>query len=189
MISDHADPLPHRAGFGWFSRAMALLLAISPAACSETRTDEVPGSANVSAAPGLDARASQDGSFEYSGTSYPFRIVRCDLTGQLYDGMILHGAGTAPDGRRLAVSVDRTGSDVVHQNAFVSFGDLKDGDNWSASRTSLQDGRWFADEGATEPADGPLFQIAGNELFVAATFHRESDDVFQPGVLRATCRS
>lgn len=132
--------------------------------------------------------ASRDVALDFGGIGYPLRLVRCDLTGTRYDGMLVHGAGTAPDGRGISLQVERVEEDDrVSEGVFISFGSLMDGDAWSASRHRLPDGRWFGDEAAIEPADGPMIEISGDEIVVEAELVHETDGTTRPGTLRATC--
>lgn len=166
-------------------------------------------SAAVIAACGSDAGGSQDGAqpqasrtaqqpagveqagtFEHGDTTYRFQVTRCDLTGTRYEGILLHGLGETPDGRRISVEVERADrGDWTSHNVMVAFGSLMDGDVWTASTHQLQDGRWFADESAMEPADGPLLEIADDHVTAAGTFKHERDGRTERGTLRATCAS
>ena len=128
------------------------------------------------------------GLFELGDARYPFLVVRCDLTGNAPDGMLVRGSGTAPDGRRMAVEVERLVDEPnVSERATVYFGRLLDGDHWSVSRFGRPGGRWFTEEVGNEAADGPLHQLTGSELVVTAPFRHSLQDTTRQGTLRARC--
>lgn len=87
------------------------LLSLALAGCGDggSHDETRAASAKTGAAGGAtaDVPADRAGSFEIGGTSYPFRVVRCDLSGDSPDGTLLRGTGTSPDGRRLSVEVER----------------------------------------------------------------------------------
>jgi len=57
--------------------------------------------------------------------------------------MQLRGTGTASDGRRLSVEVERLAAgETVNERATVYFGGLVDGDHWTARATQWPDGGW-----------------------------------------------
>lgn len=111
-------------------------------------------------------------------TTYEFRILRCDLTGSAEDGILLRGNGTAPDGRRFTVEVERLAPPIDAGTIAerVTLNLLPDGDRdaaqWEARReTSMFDrARWIRSYADAEPADGPLFRISGTELVAADTY-------------------
>ena len=128
------------------------------------------------------------GVFQLGDEEYPFLVVRCDLSGGAPDGMLIRGSGTAPDGRRMAVEVERLVDEPnVSERATVYFGRAVDGDRWSVSRFNRQDGRWFTEEVGNETADGPLHQISGGELVVTAPFRHPRQNMTRQATLRARC--
>ena len=132
--------------------------------------------------------ADRAGLFELADSRYPFLVVRCDLTGSAEDGMLVRGSGTTPDGRRMAVEVERqTDGNGVSERASVFFGNLNQRDSWSARRRGNGKGAWFRDEAGIEPADGPLLKVAGTQLIASGQFQHGSKDSAQPGTLRAAC--
>lgn len=159
------------------------LLVLLMVACSDGAAD-----APARAAEDVQPTAGRSGTVELNGTTHAFQVVRCDLTGAMYEGTLIHGSGVQPDGRRMSVQVERVDADGrVSENVFVSFGSLMDGDVWTAAAHRVPDGRWFSDEAMMEPAEGPLLAIAGGELTAAVTFIRETDGTKRTGVLRASC--
>lgn len=169
-----------RIRYGFF----ALALACGGDASSDGETRAVPAEGATAGAPG-----ERTGAFDLGGTSYPFRVTQCDLAGERPDGVVLRGAGTAPDGRRLSVVVSRTATrsgDVVWENATLYFGSIVDGDHWTARRGGQADGRWVPGNPG-DPADGPLIQVSGSDLLVEGTMHHETEETSRLGVLRATC--
>ena len=132
--------------------------------------------------------ADRAGSFVLDGTEYPFLVVRCDLTGRSPDGMLVRGGGTAPDGRRFSIEVERLdGGETVDERVSAFLGSIVDGDHWTTRRTRWPDGRWFSDEIGNDPAEGPLIRVSGNELIVDADFEHETEETSRSGVLRAAC--
>ena len=160
------------------------LLVFAFAACGGEAGAE--GDAQAGAAAG--GSAEQAGFVEVAGTGYSFRVVRCDLSGNSPDNLLLRGAGTAPDGRTLTVLVERrTGSELVSEGISVYFGSIVEGDHWTATGTRLADGSWTRGEMMHEPADGPLLQISGDEMVAEGVFLHETDDRSEAGVLRVVC--
>jgi hypothetical protein len=130
----------------------------------------------------------RSGIVELDGTTHEFQIVRCDLTGARYDGMLVHGSGLHPDGRRMSVQVERVARDAgSRENVFVSFGSLMDGDVWTVAAHQAADGGWFSDEAMMEPAEGPLLAMSGDEIRADVTFIREVDGTERRGTVRASC--
>lgn len=176
---------PRRAAAG------ATLLMLTLGACGGAEDDAEragPEDGRPPNAATATPEASRGIALDFGGTHYSLRLVRCDLTGTRYDGMLVHGSGTAPDGRGISLQVERVEEgDRVSEGLFISFGSLMDGDAWSASRHRVPDGRWFGDEAAMEPADGSMVEISGDEIVVDAELARETDGTTQPGTVRATC--
>lgn len=166
----------------------AAVLAFATAGCGGAAGgdgESLPESASRVAS----ASSGRSGTFEIGDTSYQFRITSCDLSAERTDGVVLRGAGTAPDGRSLSVVVQRTATssgNVVWESATLYFGSIVDGDHWTARRGGRKDGLWMPGRPG-EAADGPLIEVSGNELLVQATLSHETDDSSRPGVLRATC--
>ena len=174
------------------STAAIVLLMLAAAGCGGERT----GAAEGSAAGNGPARAEEaatnppgqsEGSFAISGTTYTFRVVRCDLSGGDPDGMLLRGNGTTPDGRRLAIEVERVEGESVVERASVMIGTARDGERWSARRAQGPDGAWFGDEAGQTRAGGPLLQISGSGLVVEAAFGNRAGTSTANAVLRASC--
>lgn len=176
------------------SNQTMVVFALALAACSDAEPDADAAAggaqrADVAAAPVASADAAT-GTMVLGGTTYEFRVSRCDLTGNSPDGMLLKGAGTAPDGRRLTVEVERLArSETTQERATIYFGSIVDGDHWTASRSGHSGGRWFAGSEQLEQVDGPLLQVSGDDLLVQDTFAHETKDSSQAGVMRATCAS
>jgi hypothetical protein len=181
-----------------FHGRACLLLVVLMVACGGGAADAPAGAAEAleaaeaaeAAQAGEDVQpaAGRSGTVELAGMTHEFQMVRCDLTGTRYDGMLIHGSGVQPDGRRMSVQVERVDDDGrVSENVFVSFGSLMDGDVWTAGAHRVPDGRWFRDERMMEPVEGPLLAIAGSDLSAAVTFIRETDATERAGVLHASC--
>jgi hypothetical protein len=132
--------------------------------------------------------ADRAGAFELDGTVYTFLVMRCDLSGQDPAGMLLRGTGSAPDGRRISVEVERlAGGETVNERATVFFGGIVDGDHWTARSIGWPDGRWFADEAGGEPVGGPLIEVSEGELRAEGTYRNERDDSEKVGSIHAVC--
>lgn len=164
--------------------ALALTLACGGDATGDGDTQVVP-------AGGPTARASGGltGTFDLNGASHAFRVVHCDLSGDRPGGVLLRGAGTAPDGRPLSVVVTREATrsgSMQWESATLYFGSITEGDMWTTRRGHLASGSWVPGEPG-DPAEGPLIRVAGNELVVEGVMHHETRDATQPGVLRVTC--
>jgi hypothetical protein len=136
------------------------------------------------------------GSFELPDTTFAFRLIKCDLTGTAPDGILLRGSGTMPDGslllpdgRRMSIEVERLtpetgGPGFLYERATVQFGSFMDEDGWEATATSMDGSRWTSDNDVLE---GPIIQVSGNDLSVAATYKHASRDEWVEGTLRVTC--
>lgn len=149
---------------------------------------DVPGTARAAAESPGDVPADRAGTFELDGIAHSFLVVQCDLEGRSPTGLLLRGNGTAPDGRRTTVEVERLArGEMVHERATVYFGSIVDGDHWTASRSMWPDGRWFLDPAGDEPAEGPLVRVEGNELVAEGPYRHETEGSSRPGTLRATC--
>ena len=183
----------HQAG-----KLLVALLCVT--ACSWERqetVDEAGAAARTGSVGEAGAARTQDvatiptdraGTFDLDGTVHTFLVVTCDLTGSGTTGMLLRGTGTGPDGRRLTAEVERlTPGETTHERATVYFGGLMDGDHWTARATGWQDGRWFAGEDGSEPVEGPLIRVSGNELTAQGAYRHESDDSTETGRIHATC--
>jgi hypothetical protein len=151
-------------------------------------------------APVQTAQAAQAimGSFELPDTTFAFRLTRCDLTGTAQDGILLRGSGTMPDGsmllpdgRRLGITVERLtpemgGPGWLYERATVQFGSMMDEDGWEATASSQDGSAWIAEDSRTA-LDGPIIQVSGNDLIVAATYKHASRDERVEGMMRVTC--
>ena len=128
------------------------------------------------------------GTIELDGETASFLVVTCDLSGTREDGMLLRGTGTAPDGRRLSVEVERLAAgETVNERATVYFGGLVDGDHWTVRATQWPDGRWFADEVGSEVTEGPLIHVSPNEVTAEGAFQHQRDEATKRGRVQATC--
>lgn len=155
--------------------ATAAILALG--ACGASTSSE-PAAAGSGAMPTQSAIGSM-GTLEIGDTTYEFRITQCDLAGGRADGILLRGTGTAPDGRRIRVEVERLTPGMDGPGFFyerVTMDLAPDGaaegerGEWEATRSSFDNERWTRGSDWTggsdvrEPADGPLFRISGTEL-------------------------
>lgn len=163
---------------------LALALACGGEAANDDAARAVPAEGAVAS-----GSADRSGTFELGGTSHPFRIIHCDLSGDRPDGILLRGAGTAPDGGPLTVVVTRESTrsgSMQWEKATLYFGSITQGDMWTTRRGQLAGGSWVPGDPG-EPAEGPLIQVTGNELVVEGVMHHETRDATEPGVLRVTC--
>ncbi|HET8818698.1 MAG TPA: hypothetical protein VFM73_04070 [Xanthomonadaceae bacterium] len=140
------------------------------------------------AGPVPPAAAAPGSSITLGPDEYRFQPVLCDLSGQRPDGLLLRGSGTAPDGRRFTVIVERLKpGDVAFESATFHFGSIVEGDMWVASRYGQPGGRWLVGDDSGATADGPLLRIDGDTLAVEGEFRHETSDAAQAGMLHATC--
>lgn len=148
----------------------------------ETRISESAGAA-------VPSDAALAASVTLGSDEYRFQPTLCDLSGQRPDGLLLRGYGTAPDGRRFTVLVERIKpGDVTFESATLHFGSIVEGDMWVASRHGQPDGRWLLGDGSGVTADGALLRIDGDTLAVEGEFRHETSGAAQAGMLHATCR-
>jgi hypothetical protein len=138
------------------------------------------------------------GSFELPDTSFAFRVVKCDLSGTAPDGLLLKGSGTMPDGtlllpdgRRMSVEVEHLtpeqgGPGWLYERATVQFGDFREEDGWEATAMSTDGSSWSSGDMMTS-LEGPIIQVSGNDLLVAATYEHASTGEQLQGTLRVTC--
>lgn len=175
----------------WRREVRTVMLALCLGACGGgAGNGEGGGGAPDAQAPGagVGAGPATSGSFSVGGQTYGFRAVRCDPSGGAPDGMLLRGSGSAPDGRRMTVELERLApGQVTWESASVYFGSITEGNGWEARRGGVPDGRWYADDALSVPAPGPLINARGNELLVEAEFTPRAGGVAQSGVLRVSC--
>ncbi len=148
--------------------------------------------------PALEARAQAhqvstggtgSAAVELGGTTHSFPNVRCDLQDARGDGNLVFGLAEHSDGRRMRLEVERIKpGDILHERVTIYFGNVMDGDFWTAQGHQWPDGRWFADEGAVQ-IDGPLLVVSASGVTASGTFKHETTDSTQSGTLRADCGS
>lgn len=138
------------------------------------------------------------GTFELPDTSFAFRLISCDLTGKAPDGLLMRGSGTMPggslllpDGRRMGVEVERLtpetgGPGWLYERTTVQFGTLMEEDAWEATAMSTDGVQWSTGD-RMEKLDGPIIEVSGSTLVVAATYKHESSDEMVQGAVRITC--
>lgn len=170
-----------------------LVLTLLVSACGG---DSDAGAAAEARATRSDAPPPVMGSFELPDTRLEFRVIKCDLTGTSPDGILLRGSGTMPDGslllpdgRTMSIEVERLtpetgGPGFLYERATVQFGSFMDEDGWEATAQSFDGSRWTGDN---DVLDGPIIQVSGNEVVVAATYKHASRDERVEGFLRVTC--
>jgi hypothetical protein len=123
---------------------------------------------------------------ELGNESYTFESATCDLDDRIDDDVLLQARGTAPDGRRMTLEVERREvGDILHDRVTLYFGSIVDGDHWNATASGRPGGGWATEVG--EPLDGPLVMIRGGELSAAGTFVHETRDATQALALRVRC--
>lgn len=177
--------------------SLLALVAMALSACGDGGSGSAPAASETGSTGEADSQreeqaasipADRAGTFELDGQGFSFLVVTCDLSGNSEDGMLLRGTGTAPDGRRISVEVERlAGGETVDERATVYFGGLVDGDHWTARTIQRPDGRWFADEIGSETTAGPLIRVSGNELTAEGAYRHERDETTMPGIIHATC--
>lgn len=123
--------------------------------------------------------------------AYAFVVRTCDPEGRDPNGVTLRGHGTAPDGRRLTIEVERLPANEPHgrleHNAFVLIGGVMEGEAWSAKRIRAADGEWREAEHVDAPATGPLVEVDGRRVSVRGTLWREGSEDRVEAELLADC--
>jgi hypothetical protein len=170
---------------------LCLALALALAAC--TNADAPPGAAaqpvaQEAAAPASDARSSGEGTLTLDGTSYPFTVIVCDLSGDADDEyQTLVGRGTTPEGEAFSVFVSRNdiGGILSHSVSYQK-GDVRSGASTVIEAQRLRmGGAWSSMRGG---AAEPLIVIHGNRVTAEGRFSSDDDlEATVPGRLEARC--
>jgi hypothetical protein len=180
MTSSHQ--VPHQVG-RVSRKAIVTALVAGMLACAGDSESE-SAAASQDAAP----RAAQASAvFELGGETYTFERATCDLDDSIDDDVLVRASGTAPDGRRMSLEVERREvGEVLHDRVTLYLGNIADGDHWNAYASGEPGGTWRADI-VGEPLDGPLVVIEAGGLTAEGTFAHETRDESQPGSLRVSC--
>jgi hypothetical protein len=166
------------------AHATLFLLAIVVAACGAGATPDSDGASRAGPIPSTGATAT----LELGPDTYGFDRVSCDLDDRVPDDVLLQATGTAPDGRRVHLEVERReAGGLIRDRVSVYFGSIVDGDQWSATASTLPDGGWATSPAGGEPLDGPLVVIAGDELHAAGRFRHETREEVREGSLVVRC--
>lgn len=167
------------------------VLAVTLVACSAepaARSEDAPRSAAAQAA--TPQAAASSATLELGSDTYTFDRVTCDLDDSVDDDILVRGSGTAPDGRRISLEVERREvGDRLDDRVTVYFGSMVEGDHWNARASGQPGGSWATAIAGGEPLDGPLVVIEGSTLTAEGTFTHETRDESLEGSLRVTCDS
>lgn len=163
--------------------AMLTVIAAGMMACGGESAPDSAATTQDAASPAAQATAVM----ELGEQSYTFERVTCDLDDSIDDDILLRAGGTAPDGRRMTLEVERREvGDVLHDRVTLYFGSIMDGDQWHSYASGQPGGSWMVLD-TREPLDGPLVVIADGELTAEGTFKHETRDETQPGAVRVRC--
>ncbi len=180
MTSSHE--VPHRIPSSSV-RVMLTFIAAGMVACGGENAPEPAAGSQGPASPAVQPGAVM----ELGDESYTFESATCDLEDSMDDDVLLQARGTAPDGRRMTLEVERREvAGILHDRVTLYFGSIVDGDHWNATASGQPGGGWATDIGG-EPLDGPLVMIRGGELSAEGTFVHETRDATQHGALRVRC--
>jgi hypothetical protein len=162
---------------------MPMLIGAGIVACGGESAPE-----SAAASQGAATRAAQaTATMELGEESYTFERVTCDLDDSIDDDILLRAGGTAPDGRRMTLEVERREvGDMRHDRVTLYFGSMMEGDQWHSYASEQPGGGWMVLD-TREPLDGPLVVIQNGELTAEGTFKHETRDATQPGSVRVRC--
>jgi len=165
-------------------RPILLLLAILAADCG---ADTTPGS-DAASRSGPASSSGSAATLELGPKAYSFARVTCDLEDRVPDDILVRATGTAPDGRRMHLEVERREvGGLHHDRVTITFGSIVDGDQWSATASALPDGGWARTSAGGEPLDGPLVVIGEDGLRATGTFAHETREEKREGSLVVRC--
>ncbi|HKK07725.1 MAG TPA: hypothetical protein VKA44_02450 [Gemmatimonadota bacterium] len=163
--------------------ALLLVLAVLVAGCGGDGTPDADGAPRSG-----PASTPASATLELGPDTYRLDRVSCDLDDRVPDDLLLQATGTAPDGRRMHLEVERREvGGLTRDRVSVYFGSIADGDQWSATASALPGGGWATTSAGGEPLDGPLVVIEGDELRAAGRFRHETRDEARTGALLARC--
>jgi hypothetical protein len=173
------------------TRLLPLCLVLTLVAC--TNADAPPRDAEQpvaqeAATPAPDARSVGEGTLTLDGTSYPFTVIVCDLSGDADDEyQTLVGRGTTPEGEAFSVFVSRNdiGGILSHSVSYQK-GDVRSGASTVLEAQRMRmGGTWSSLRGGSAE---PLVVISGNRVTAEGRFSSDDDlDATVPGRLEARC--
>lgn len=178
----HSQAQPHRIDSRWSKTSMAFVVALL-AACGG---DGAPESAATSGEPSSPATR-VTAVMELGEELYTFERVTCDLDDTIDDDVLVRAGGTAPDGRRMTLEVERREvGDMLHDRVTLSFDSMMEEDRWNAYVSGRPGGTWttLVDR---ETLDGPLVVVENGQLTAEGIFTHETGDATRPGVVRVRC--
>jgi hypothetical protein len=159
------------------------VIAAGTVACGGEDTPETAAAAQDAASQEVQAEAVM----ELGEETYTFEGARCDLDDSFDDDLLVQASGTAPDGRRMTLEVERREvGETLHDRVTIYFGSITEGDHWNATANGQPGGSWMTAAGG-EPLDGPLVVIDGETLTAEGTFEHETRDETLMGSLRVSC--
>jgi hypothetical protein len=180
MTSSHKAP--QLIGSSWVL-AMLAVAAAGIAACGGENTPDTAAASQNAASQQGQAEAVM----ELGEETYTFERVTCDLDDSIDDDVLLRANGTAPDGRRMSLEVERREvGDMLHDRVTLYFGSMMEEDQWHSYASGQPGGSWIVLD-TREPLDGPLVVIDGETLTAEGTFTHETRDEARQGSLRVAC--
>jgi hypothetical protein len=163
--------------------AMLTLAAAGIVACSGENTPETAAASQDATSQEVQAEAVM----ELGGETYTFESARCDLDDSFDDDLLVQASGTAADGRRMSLEVERREvGGLPHDRVTIYFGSMMEGDHWNAYANQTPQGTWVTENGG-DPLDGPLVVIDGTTLTADGTYKHETRDEASTGSLRVSC--
>lgn len=168
-----------------------LALALALVACRDADApapEPATGPPGETVVPEEPAARSGSGTLTLDGTTYPFDVLACDLSGETDDDyQTISGRGTTPEGERFDVFVSRddSGGFLIHTVSFQTGEVIRGEGTVLEAQRMRMNGSWSSMRGGEAQ---PLVVIDGNRVTAEGRF--SSDEALEAtvtGRLEATC--